>query len=183
MAHISKESIMKNTRTGSPIYGHRSLKSLLLGSTLLVTSLSFRASGADRRTDEVRLNADRIVFSESRKTIKLDGRVKVIDNEHTVVADHMLVTLDEQRKLAALTATGNVVFVSGDLRATGRSASFVPKTDLLTLTGDPVLQRQSDTVRGAERIVYNVKTKTVSTEGNQRTTISVSKESLREEQD
>ena len=164
---------MKNARTGTPLYSRRNFKKLIVGSTLIFSTFSCRSDGANSQAAEnLQVNAQSAVYSDSNKTVQLDGRVKVLDKEHTFTADHITITLDDERKLKSLVARGNVRFISGEIRADGDHATFSAVKNLLTLSGHPVLQRATDTIRGAELVIYDVATKTVSTEGN-RTTITV----------
>lgn len=85
----------------------------------------------------VELRADRLeVDSRARRATYL-GRATAVRDGATLTCQRLEVQLDDRRDVQTITATGDVVLVDGDRRATGQAATWDNATGVLVVTGQP----------------------------------------------
>ncbi|MBR1609141.1 MAG: hypothetical protein IJ678_05945, partial [Kiritimatiellae bacterium] len=128
-----------------------------------------RPEGAPAST----LSADRIRYDRPGRKAEARGRVSAVDVEATLQADRMDAFFTDAEEVYRIEADGNVdVRVAdpqpekggGDIFATGRHATYDRNGALATLTGDPLVRRGGQTVRG-EPLYVDLQRMTVSAKG------------------
>ncbi len=102
-------------------------------------------------------------LDEKRKIATLHGGV-TIQQKQTVLKTRKLIVHYEGSfsdggldRISRMRATGRVVITSGDQAATGNSAEFDMRTQIVELIGDVVLTQGGNVIRG-DRLRINLKT-------------------------
>ena len=134
---------------------------LLLAVALLALPLHSRSDNGEARptAPEAKLpidvKADATEFKSKENIIIFSGSVVAVRGAMTRNSDRMEVYLLEgTREAKEIRATGNVSIKRDDVLATGKSALYLLKDDLVTLTGNPKIWRGTDMVEGETVIMH-----------------------------
>jgi len=122
----------------------------------------------------VTIHADEMAFSGQAQTVTFDGQVRVSQDDVRLSAQRLEVTLnralggtsngEKDKKgekdngkagIQHMVATGDVVFIQGERRATAQQAVYDPTAQTVVLSGDPNVTDTSMTVSG-ERITVHL---------------------------
>ena len=124
------------------------------------------------------ITADFFEFTSSNKVAVYTGNVRVVDppvstNDRptTLTCKILTVKLPSQgTKIESILAEGDVVLDQGDSHATGARAFYRASTDILELTGDPVLVT-SNAVLKADMVIFNRGNSRMSASGHMMMTV------------
>ena len=109
--------------------------------------------------EPIHFDADTVTYTPRADRVVLAGAVHVVQGVTTL--DSQKLTLDLAKGTPTrMLAEGNVVFVrtgSDALTARGDTATYVPASDALTLTGNVTLTRAGNTLKGTN-LTYDLKT-------------------------
>ncbi len=103
-----------------------------------------------------------------------EGNVRVIDRDVSITSDQLQVQLDQENQITTLTAIGNVVIrqPAQNRVAYCEHALYTVATRTMVLTENPRLQVGSSILEDADKIIYNMDSETIATEGS-RTRITI----------
>lgn len=143
------------------------------------TDISFGAAPADRNAP-VEISADSLEMAQSQGRAVFAGSVTVSQGEMRLSADQVEVAYGtEDGKITgtidAITATGNVVLVSGGEAAEGQRAVYSPETATLEMTGDVLITQGPSAISG-QRLVVDLDSGTGRMEGRVTTVLRPAKE-------
>jgi lipopolysaccharide export system protein LptA len=103
---------------------------------------------------EVQVSADSLVIEEANKLATFSGNVLITRTGLTVRAQEVTVSygsgIDD---IQSFDATGNVRIETAGQVASGERAEFDPKSQILRLTGNVMVQNAAGTMGGAELTV------------------------------
>jgi lipopolysaccharide export system protein LptA len=119
----------------------------------------------------VTIHADEMAFSGQAQTVTFDGNVRVSQDDIRLTATRLEVTLirasgstangngsnsgNAKSGIRHMVATGQVVFIQGERRATAKRAVYDPTAQTVVLSGNPNVTDTSMTVSG-ERITVHL---------------------------
>ena len=104
-------------------------------------------------------SADDVSYTPRKEIVDLKGNVKVTRGNTTLTSGLLTIHMS-QGEPTEMVATGNATFTrtgSEALTAKGDKAVYAPTENKLTLTGNVVLTRQGNTLKG-ENLVYDLTT-------------------------
>jgi lipopolysaccharide export system protein LptA len=101
----------------------------------------------------VELRADRLEVLNKEQRAVYSGRATAVRDRATLTCQRLEVQFDAQREVKTITATGEVVVVDGDRRATGEAATWDNVTGVLVVTGHPTVRQGTREVEG-ERVTF-----------------------------
>ncbi len=118
---------------------------------------------------EVR-QADKVDYDAGAKLIVLTGSVHIVRGTMSLRGDRVEIRMGENEKqVQSATATGRVEIEDGTRRGRAERAVFMEGSSEITLTGSPRLWSEGNEIE-AERIVYNLTTRSMRAEGRVRGT-------------
>ena len=122
--------------------------------TPLVLSLCLAAPDAGVLLSRpVELRADRLEVKSKEQRATYVGHAAAVRDGATLTCQRLEVQLDERREVKTITATGDVVVVDGDRRATGDEATWDNATGVLVVTGHPTATQGPRAVEG-EKVTF-----------------------------
>ena len=126
--------------------------SALLAATDPIASAVRGGKGKPRGTTTV--TSDRLEFDYKDYVALFEGHVKIVDPEFTLTADQMLIFFENTNEVARVDAVGHVNMVSLDRKATCGKAVYTRSNGAIVLTGDPVVSKGPNTLRGQKITVW-----------------------------
>jgi lipopolysaccharide export system protein LptA len=135
-------------------------------------NVGFGAGGFDRSAP-VEVAADSLEVDQATGRATLTGNVVIAQGELRLSADVVTVdyaTVDGDRRIERLNATGDVVVVAGEDAAEGQSATYTLGTSEIELTGDVLVTQDGATLAG-DRLAVNLETGSGTVTGRVRTTL------------
>ncbi len=113
------------------------------------------AAPAAAASNKVTVTADNFVVDEAKSTATFSGHVNVVHPKVKVFADSVVALYGAggAADVKSFVATGHVRLVTPSQTATGERAVFDPKTQILTLTGNVVVNNATGEVRGPSLVV------------------------------
>lgn len=137
---------------------------LLLGliAGVAPATLAIAATG-----DKVAISGDNFTVEEKLHQATFTGNVIITQSRIKVTADKVVAFYGEggATNIKSFEATGHVKIVTKDQTATGDSATFDPKTQMLRLTGNVVVNNAAGQMKGPELLVDLGKNTSVFTGG------------------
>ena len=111
------------------------------------------------------ITADSLEYDITKRIVVFNGNVYAVvvltSNEQTVAdnrlklkADKMTVFFDDQNEVIKIIAVGKVVAENADNKAAGGRAEYEQKTDVVTLSDNPVLITGEMQTEGAEKVIF-----------------------------
>jgi lipopolysaccharide export system protein LptA len=102
------------------------------------------------------IEADAMSFDYERGTLGYTGNVVVHHGDVRMRADRLRLSFltGSEKKLQQIEAEGNVEVLRGSERATGRTATYDPEREVITLTGKASLGSGGNTIGGESVVVY-----------------------------
>lgn len=119
---------------------------LLLLLALLAPPSPTKAAGPKAILD---VQADRLEYDQKTGTVRFEGNVRATQGELTLRCARLTARYGKDGALGDLEATGGVRVVQGELSAKARKVSYFKTDQRLVMTGDPVVKRRADELRGA----------------------------------
>jgi lipopolysaccharide export system protein LptA len=107
----------------------------------LVAVIGWGSAAAQKASDRVEVEAERLTIDQGRRTARFEGKVVARYGELTLTCDEMTATYDERGAIASLEARGRVGVRRGDASAEARSARLDAARKTLVLEGAPVVTR------------------------------------------
>ena len=121
---------------------------------MLLASPALAQSGLTKPGEKVEISADSLVIEEAAKQATFTGNVVIGRTGLKVNAGKVIVIygagIDD---IQSFDATGNVRIETAGQVATGERAEFDPKTQILRLTGNVMVENSAGTMGGAELTV------------------------------
>jgi lipopolysaccharide export system protein LptA len=99
------------------------------------------------------VRADRLEYDQKSGRVQFEGNVQATQGDLRLTCGRLAARYRADGTLGDLKATGGVQVVQGELTAKARTATYFQADQRLELTGDPVVTRGSDQLRGA-KITY-----------------------------
>lgn len=96
----------------------------------------------------VELRADRLEVDSRAQRATYVGHATAVRDGATLTCQRLEVQLDDRRDVKTITASGDVVVVDGDRRATGEAATWDNATGVLVVTGQPTARQGLREVTG-----------------------------------
>ena len=124
----------------------------ILAATDPIASAVRGNKGKPRGTTTV--TSDRLEFDYKDYVALFEGHVKIVDPEFTLTADQMLIFFENTNEVARVDAVGHVNMVSLDRKATCGKAVYTRSNGAIVLTGDPVVSKGQNTLRGQKITVW-----------------------------
>ena len=114
----------------------------------------------------IKVNADRSEVLEKQRKVVLIDNVDIMQGTARLRADRVTITYSASGEtetsglsgfgdIDSMEATGEVFYVTPELKATGTKGVYTAANDTITLTGDVVLIRGEDVATG-EKLVMNL---------------------------
>jgi lipopolysaccharide export system protein LptA len=127
---------------------------------LLFLTVVFDVSAVDEKKP-IDITSERMeVYQDLQKTI-FTGDVKVIRGAATLKAQKIDIFYGGKENIGGdiekVVAHHNVIIVDGENTATGQKAVYIPHAENLLLSGDVVMTRGTNVLKG-ESLTYNLKT-------------------------
>ena len=137
-------------------------------------------AGADKQPGVVRLQSQRLLYSDAQRQANFSGSVVVIDDQATIRADEAVVVLAPaqapgqksgglQAQVDHLIATGHVRLNQAERKGTGDKLIYTSQTGLFVLSGTPANPpRLADPERGTvtgDALIFNSRDDSVSVSG------------------
>jgi lipopolysaccharide export system protein LptA len=135
-------------------------------------NVGFGAGGFDRSAP-VEVAADSLEVDQATGRATLTGNVVIAQGELRLSADVVTVdyaTVDGDRRIERLNATGDVIVVAGEDAAEGQAATYTLGTSEIELTGDVLVTQDGATLAG-DRLAVNLETGSGTVTGRVRTTL------------
>ena len=102
----------------------------------------------------VQVDADTFVIDQAASEATFTGNVVVARSDLKLWADRVLVTFEgDMENVKLVTATGRVRLKTATQDATGERATFAPDSQILRLTGNVTVVRDTGTLNGPELVV------------------------------
>ncbi|MEW5743781.1 MAG: LptA/OstA family protein, partial [Myxococcota bacterium] len=120
---------------------------------LLLSLLLAAPDGGALLARPVELRADRLEVQNKEQRAIYSGHATAIRDQATLTCQRLEVQLDARREVKTITASGDVVVVDGDRRATGDTATWDNATGVLVVTGHPTARQGNREVEG-ERVTF-----------------------------
>lgn len=116
---------------------------------------------------EIQISADTVDMRLAEGKGQFAGNVLVLDQGLRITANVLDIELNEASQITSAVFTGDVTIQQEkeDRSATAERAEYHMERGELVLTGNPVLRVGTNTLRNAERIIYNRSTERILTEG------------------
>jgi Uncharacterized protein conserved in bacteria len=114
----------------------------------------------DANSGSVVITSDRLEFDYSEFVALFDGNVKVNDPTFTLIADKMLVFLENTNDIKRVDAIGNVHLTSGDMTATCGKATYTAKNGIVvvqTVNPDeptPIVTKGENRITGKKMSIW-----------------------------
>lgn len=99
------------------------------------------------------VQADRLELDQKTGKVRFEGNVRATQGQLHMRCNRLVAKYQKDGGLGDLHATGGVKVTQGALSATARSARYFHADKRLELTGDPIVRRGPDELKGA-KIVY-----------------------------
>jgi len=136
----------------------------LLGAAILAVGLAGSASAQlSSEGGPIRVNADTSSVLERERRVVVIGNVDIVQGDARLRADQVTLFYSDRSgggaggigggfgDIESMTATGDVFYVTPELKARGDVGTYNAMTDIITLTGEEVvLIRGEDVARGCE---------------------------------
>lgn len=124
-------------------------------------SEAFSGLSASSR-DPIEIEADELEVQDREKTAVFRGNVRLVQGPTTLRASSITVYYDGRatgasQQISKVEARGPIRVTSEDQTARGDRATFLMATQILTLTGNVILTKGGNELRG-ERLIVNLKT-------------------------
>jgi lipopolysaccharide export system protein LptA len=130
------------------------IRAVCLALMLLVAAPVIAQESLIAPGQEVQVSADSLVIEEANKLATFSGNVLITRTGLTVRAQEVTVSygsgIDD---IQSFDATGNVRIETAGQVASGERAEFDPKSQILRLTGNVMVQNAAGTMGGAELTV------------------------------
>lgn len=136
---------------------------LLLIPTAHAQDVSDAFSGLSASSrDPIEIEADELEVQDREKTAVFRGNVRLVQGPTTLRASSITVYYDGRatgtnQQISKVEARGPIRVTSEDQTARGDRATFQMATQILTLTGNVILTKGSNELRG-QRLIVNLKT-------------------------
>ena len=138
---------------------------------LIFGLVSVPASAQEPTTGKLQIeirHADQAEFNSEKKEILLTGSVHIVRGTMSIRADKIEITLSEdERGVKKGIATGHVEIIDGTRTGRANKAIYVADSSEIILSGNPKLTEGPNEIK-AERIVYNIKTRSMKAAGRVR---------------
>ena len=114
----------------------------------------------DANAGSIVITSDRLEFDYGESVALFDGNVKVNDPSFTLVADKMLVFLENTNDVKRVDAMGNVLLTSGDMTAVCGKATYTAKNGQVTVQSPnaddptPVVTKGENRITGKKMSVW-----------------------------
>jgi lipopolysaccharide export system protein LptA len=150
------------------------------GSRAAVSGAFLASAGADKQPGVVRLQSQRLLYSDAQRQATFSGSVVVIDDQATIRADEAVVVLTPtqapgqksaglQAQVDHLVANGHVRLNQGERKGIGDKLIYTSQTGLFVLSGTAANPpRLSDPERGTvtgDALIFNSRDDSVSVNG------------------
>lgn len=126
---------------------------LVLAALLLTIGPSEAAPApAPLAVGQVSITGDSFVVEDSKHQATFTGNVVVTQTQVKLTADKVVAFYGDAgpSSITSFVATGNVRIATKDQTGTGERAEFSPKTRILKLTGNVIVENAGGRVQGAE---------------------------------
>ncbi|MEH6726162.1 MAG: lipopolysaccharide transport periplasmic protein LptA [Hyphomicrobiales bacterium] len=136
---------------------------LLLLPTVHAQDVSEAFSGLSASSrDPIEIEADELEVQDREKTAVFRGNVRLVQGPTTLRASSITVYYDGRatgtnQQISKVEARGPIHVTSQDQTARGDRATFLMATQILTLSGNVILTKGSNELRG-QRLIVNLKT-------------------------
>ncbi len=100
------------------------------------------------------VTSDRLEFDYKNYLALFEGHVRIVDPMFTMSADKMLIWFENTNDVTRVDAVGNVNMQSLDRKATCGKAVYTRSNGAIVLTGDPVVSKGENTLRGQKITVW-----------------------------
>ena len=101
-----------------------------------------------------KITSDRLEFDYKDYVALFEGHVKIVDPQFTLTADQMLVFFANTNDVTRVDAVGHVTMQSQDRKATCGKAVYTRSNGAIVLTGDPVVSKGENVLRGQKITVW-----------------------------
>ncbi len=125
---------------------------LLAASDLVADAARPRAGNKPRGTTVI--TSDRLEFDYKDYVALFEGHVKIVDPQFVLTADQMLVFFENTNDVTRVDAVGHVNMQSQDRKAACGKAVYTRSNGAVVLTGDPVVSKGPNTLRGQKITVW-----------------------------
>ena len=95
------------------------------------------------------VQADRLEYDQKTGRVRFEGNVRATQGDLTLRCARLTARYGKDGALGDLQATGGVQVVQGELSAKARKVAYFKTDQRLVMTGDPVVKRGTDELRGA----------------------------------
>lgn len=95
------------------------------------------------------VQADRLEYDQKTGRVRFEGNVRATQGDLRLRCARLTARYGNDGALGDLQATGGVRVVQGELSAQARKVAYFKKDQRLVMTGDPVVTRGKDELRGA----------------------------------
>lgn len=100
------------------------------------------------------ITSDRLEFDYKDYVALFEGHVRIVDPQFTLTADQMLVFFANTNDVTRVDAVGHVNMQSQDRKATCGKAVYTRSNGAIVLTGDPVVSKGENVLRGQKITVW-----------------------------
>jgi lipopolysaccharide export system protein LptA len=133
---------------------------------LVIAMLAVLASPAFAQ-NEVKVEADTFIVDQNKSSATFSGHVVVTRSDLTVWADEVVVKYGAggTQQIESFTAVGSVRLKTASETATGARATFNPKTQIMTLSGNVTVTNSAGSLNGPELVLNLAKQTTTFSSG------------------
>lgn len=121
---------------------------------IILGTLAAALAGAARAQTGTVITSDALTFDYKRSVAIFENNVKVNDPQMRMEADKLTLLFEGTNSIKSITATGKVKLWQADKVATCKQAVYVGKSGEITLTGDVVVTRGSDSLQTEEVLFW-----------------------------
>lgn len=111
------------------------------------------------------ISADSMEYDMAHAKAYFSGNVHIVDERMELRADHMVLFFDEANQLKRVEAEGRIAVQYNEYRAKGGRAVYNVITGTLEITENPILYQATNTIRNAEKVIYDRNAGSVKTSG------------------
>ena len=115
---------------------------------LVLLALALGGAAHAAPTNRTIITSDRLDFDYQHSIAVFKGNVVVVSPEVRIESDQLTVVMGADEDIESVTAVGNVRLTQGDRRARCRKAIYLAGKGELIMTGNAMLRRGRDTVKG-----------------------------------
>lgn len=112
------------------------------------------AKGGKKDRGTTTVTADKLEFDYEQYVALFEGHVKIVDPQFTLTSDKMLIFFENTNSVSRVDAVGHVHMTSLDRTASCAKAVYTRNNGAIVLTGDPVVTKGQNSLRGQKITVW-----------------------------